>query len=95
MNGKSLMKHHCLKKKNLIMKDITDAGYMYGKRVCKDFEIKNLGENYDLYLKSDTLLMAYVFENFRKMCLKICQLDPAKLLPAPRLTWQAALKRLK
>ena len=48
------------------MEEITDVDYMYGKRVCKDFEIKNLGEYHDLYLKSDTLLLA-VFENFRKM----------------------------
>ena len=36
------------------MEDITDADYMHAKRVCKDFEIKNLGEYHDLYLKSDT-----------------------------------------
>ena len=48
--GKILMKQHCLKKKNFIvnMKEITDADYMHGRRVCKDFEIKNLSEYYDL-----------------------------------------------
>ena len=46
---------------NLNMEEITDADYMYGKRVCKDFEIKHLGENHDLYLRSDTLLLADVF----------------------------------
>ena len=66
---------------------------MDGKRVCKDFEIKNVGEYHDLYLKSDTLLLADVFENFRKMCLKIYQLDPAKFFSAPGLAWQAALKK--
>ena len=59
---------------NLNMEEITEAGYMHGKRVCKDFEIKNLGEYHYLYLKSDTSLLADVFENFRKMCLKIYQL---------------------
>ena len=63
------------------------------EKVCKDFEIKNLGEYHDLYLKSETLLLADVFENFRKMCLKIYQLDPAKSLSAPGLVWQAALKK--
>ena len=65
---------------------------MHAKRVCKDFEIKNLGEYHDLYLKSDVLLLADVFENFRKMCLKISKLDPVKFILAPRLAWQAALK---
>ena len=46
---------------NLNMKDITDANYMHAKRVCKDFEIKNLGEYSDLCLKSDILLSADVF----------------------------------
>ena len=53
------------------MENVTDAGYMHAKRVCKEFEIKDLGEYYNLYLKSDTLLLANVFENFRKMCLEI------------------------
>ena len=66
---------------------------MHRKRVCKDFEIKHLGEYHDLYLKSDALLLAEVFENFIKMCLKISNLDPLKFLSAPGLAWQAALKK--
>ena len=65
----------------------------YRKIFCEDFEIKNLGEYHDLYLKSDTLLLADVLENFRKMCPKIYQLDPAKFRSAPGLAWQAALKK--
>ena len=72
--------------------DITDADYMHGKRICKDFEIKHLGEYHDLYLKSETLLLVDVFKNFRKMCLKIYKLDPVKFLSASGLAWQAALK---
>ena len=68
---------------NLNIEDITDADYIHAKKVCKDFEIKNLGEYHDFYLKSDTLLLADVFENFRKMCLKIYHLDPIKFLSAP------------
>ena len=56
---------------NLNMEDITDANYMYGETVCKDFEIKNLREYHMTYLKSDALLLADVLENFRKMCSKI------------------------
>ena len=61
---------------NLNMEDITDADYMHAKRVCKDFEIKNLEEYHDLYLKSDTLLLVDFFENFGKMHLKAYHLDP-------------------
>ena len=56
---------------NLNMEDITDADYAHAKIVCKDFEIKNLGEYHDLYVQSDALLLADVFGNFRNMCLKI------------------------
>ena len=59
MIEKSLMKQHYLKKKNFIsnlnMEDFTDAQYMHARRVCKDFEIKKLGEYHDLYLKNTLL----------------------------------------
>ena len=58
-----------------------------------DFEIKNLGEYYDLYFKTNTLLLPDVFENFRKMFLKIYQLDPAQFISAPGLAWPAASKK--
>ena len=51
---------------NLNMEDITNAVYTHLKRVCKDFAIKNLDGYHDLYLKSDTLLLADVFKNFKK-----------------------------
>ena len=56
-------------------------------------EIKNLGEDYDLYLKSDTLPLVDIFEKFRKMCLKICHLDPLKFLQPPGYVWQVVLKK--
>ena len=55
--------------RDLNMEDITDADYINAKRVCRDFEIKHLGEYHDLYLKSDALLLADVFKKFRKMSL--------------------------
>ena len=80
---------------SLSMEEFTDADYMHGKRVCKDFKIKNLGEYHDWYLKSDTVILADVFKNFRKMCLKTYELDPVKFISAPGLAWQAALKKAK
>ena len=58
----------------------------------EDFEIKDLGEYHDLYVQSDTLLLADVFENFRNMYVSIYELNAAKLLLAPGLAWQVALK---
>ena len=77
----------------LNMEDTTDADYAHAKRVYKYFEIRNLGEYHDLYIQSDTLLLADVIENFRNMCLEIYDLDPAKFLSAPGLVWQGALKK--
>ena len=56
-------------------------------------EIKNHGEYHDLYVQSDTLLLADVFENFRNMCIDIYGLDPVYFVSAPALAWQACLKK--
>ena len=77
------------------MEDITDADYTHAKRVCKDFEIRSLGEYLDLYVQSDTLLLADVFVNLRNMSPKIYELDPAKFISLPGLAWQVVLKRTK
>ena len=68
---------------------------MHAKRVFKDFEIKNLEEYHGLYVQSNTLLLADVFENFRNMCIKIYELDSAKFLSASGLAWPAVLKKAK
>ena len=52
------------------MEDITDAVYAHVKIVCKDFEVKSFGAYHNLYVQSDILLLAELFENFRNMCLK-------------------------
>ena len=58
-------------------------------------EIKNLGENHDLYVQSNTLLLDNLLENFQNMCLEIYELDSAHFLSAPGLARQAALKITK
>ena len=72
---------------HLNIKDVTDADYVHVKRVCKYFEIKNLGKYHDLHVQRDTLLVVDVFENFQNMCFKIYELDPAYFLTAPVLVW--------
>ena len=78
---------------NLNMENIEDIDYRHGNNVFKRFKLKNLGEYHDLYVNSDTLLLADVFENIRKTCLKVYELDPAHFLSAPGLAWQACLKK--
>ena len=48
-----------------------NADYTHGKRVCRDFEIKNLEECHDFYVQSNTLFLADVFENFWNMCREV------------------------
>ena len=78
---------------SLIMKNIDDIDYRHGNNVFKRFKLKNLGEYHDLYVQSDTLLLADVFKNFRKTCLEVYELDPAHFLSLPGLAWQACLKK--
>ena len=80
---------------HLNMEDIIDAGYAYAKKVSKDFEIKNLGENHNLHVQSDTLLLVDVIENLRNKCINIYELDPQKCLWVSGLAWPAALKETK
>ena len=78
---------------NLIMENIEDIDYRHGNDVFKIFKLKNLGEYHDLYVHSDTLLLADIFENFRSKCLEEYELDPAHFLSLPGLAWQACLKK--
>ena len=80
---------------NLYMENITDVDYRHGKTVFEYLINKNLGDHHDLYVQSDTLLLADVFENFRNTCIKVYELDLAYFLSVPGLAWQACLKRTK
>ena len=78
---------------SLTMEDISDTDYAHANNVFKKFNIKNLDEYHDLYVRSDTLLLADVFENFRNACMKNYELDPAHFVSLPGLAWQACLKK--
>ena len=77
----------------LNMENITSVDYRHAKRVFKNFNNKNISDYHDLYVQSDTLLLADVFENFTNKCIQIYELDPANFLSAPGLAWQACLKK--
>ena len=57
------------------MEDVTDVDYRHGKKVFEYLINKTLGDYHDLYVQSDTLLLADVFENYRNMCIKLYELD--------------------
>ena len=71
---------------SLNMEGITSVDYRHAKRVYKEFKLKNFGDDYH-----DTLLLADVFENFRKKSIEIYELYPAHFLSAPGLALQACL----
>ena len=78
---------------NLTMENITETDYIHVNNVFKTFKLNNLGDYHDLYIQSDTLLLADVFENFRISCIKTYELDPAHFISLPGLAWQACLKK--
>ena len=71
---------------------ITNGEHDHARKVWKTFNIKTMGEYHDLYLKSDVLLLADVFESFRKTCLQYYKLDPCHYFTSPSLSWDAMLK---
>ena len=71
---------------------ISDEQYKHAQNVWNTFNLKTMGDYHDLYLKSDILLLADVFENFRKTCLQYYQLDPCHYFTSPGLSWDAMLK---
>ena len=78
---------------NLNMENIDDIDYRHGNNVFKIFRLDNLGDYHDRYVQSDTLLLADVFENFRDMCIKEYELDPAHFVSLAGLAWQVYLKK--
>nr|XP_022902995.1 uncharacterized protein LOC111415503 [Onthophagus taurus] len=79
----------------LSFEDITDEQYSHAQTVWEKFNCQNLKDYSDLYLKTDVLLLADVFEKFRQVCFKTYDLDPAHYYTAPGLSWDAMLKFTK
>ena len=71
---------------------ISDEDYEHAQKVWEAFDCKTLKDYHDLYLKSDVIILADVFETFRDLCMTNYELDPAWYYTAPGLAWDAALK---
>ena len=71
---------------------ISDEQYEHAQKLWDIFGVNTMGDYHDLYLKSDILLLADIFENFRKTCLRYCKLDPVHCFTSPGLSWDALVK---
>ena len=71
---------------------ISDDDYAHAQNVWNVFKCKTFGDYHDIYLKTDVLALADVFENFRKVCMQTYGLDPAHYYTAPGLSWDAMLR---
>lgn len=80
---------------SLTREGISDEDYSHAQSVWDSFGCKTLGDYHDLYLKTDVLLLADVFEKFRDTAMQHYGLDPAHYLGAPGLSWDALLKKTK
>ena len=77
---------------NLNMSLISEEDYQHAQRVWKEFGIRDLGDYHDLYLRTDVVLLANVFEAFRDTCLRHYSLDPVHFYTSPGLAWRTCLK---
>ena len=77
---------------NLNMTNISDKDYDHANSVWNTININDLGGYHNLYVQSDTALLADVFENFRNVCLKEYKLEPRYFVSSPGLAWTSMLK---
>ena len=75
------------------MSGISKEDYQHAKNIWDKFKLKNMGDYHHLYLETDVILLANVFESFRKVCIENYGLDPAHFYTAPGLAWKACLKK--
>ena len=64
---------------------MTDKDYLHAQKAFEKLQLKILGENHDIYVQSDKLLLADAFKNFRNKCIELHELDPSHFLTVPGL----------
>ena len=75
------------------MSGVSNTDYEHACSIWRELGIRNMGEYHDLYLRTDVILLANVFESFRRVCLENYGLDPSHFYTAPGLAWKACLKK--
>ena len=100
MNSWEKMEETQLPPKEAFFSKLSDSGieddkYAHAQEVWKTFGCQTLGDYHDLYMKSDVLLLADIFENFRDVCMEYYDLDPAHYFTTPNFAWDAMLKKTK
>ena len=78
----------------ITLEDISDKDYLHAQKMFQE-SCTDIGDYHDLYVQTDTLLLADPFENFRDTGIEISRLDPSYFLSAPGLAWQACLRKNK
>ena len=73
---------------------ISVKDYLTCEKIWDKFEMKNMGDYHNHYLKKVVLLLADVFEKFIDTCLKFYGIDPCLYFSSPGLSWDAMLKML-
>ena len=100
INNYDKFKEKCLPAKeyffnDLTEKSVTDEDYLHAQKVWDAFSLTSLGEFHDIYLAYDVLLLADVFELFRKLSLDYYGLDSANYISLPSFSWDSLLKKTK
>ena len=80
---------------SLNMTNISEDDYKHVQRVWKELGTRNLGDYHDLYLRTNVILLANVFEAFGDTCLEHYKLDPVHFCTSPGLTWKACLRKTR
>lgn len=78
---------------DLTEKPVEEKDYRHAHAVWEAFGIRTLGHYHDLYVMTDVLLLADVFQNFRQLCAEFYNLDPCHVFTAAGLSWEACLKK--
>ena len=71
---------------------ISDEDYLKWKKIWNEFNMKNVGDYHNHYMRKPVLSLADVFEKFIDTCLKFYKLDPCHYFSSPGLSWDAVLK---